>query len=417
MALADIYQKATLVQIPSGYKAADAELYSVVPNTTAGDFTVSVDADATRVNKDGLIESVLANQARLDYNPTTPQDPTLLLEPTRNNFNTNSENFSSGYSAVGSPVSVENNLTSPNGGINAAKQTIATTGNGYYKFPTTVTSGTDYTVSAFFKYISGAGEVVRFGAAGGTFGGDQQNRINIKTGVVEFTNTGNTVVVEEYPNKWYRVSCTKDATSSGSGGFSMYTNADDMVFGWWGVQFEAGSYPSSYIPTSGSAVTRTVDSVQINDFANAPTDYPFSIFCDFDLVKTGQKSFMFSFLWLAAFNNYFTAGYNIDGAGNFFKFENRAQGTALGVRTTNTYTEGRHKLAVKFVSSTNFKAFVDGVEVADHTHTSISFNSNIKDFILGQLRVVSDTGDRTPIHQFMVFNEALTDAELITLTT
>ena len=44
MALGDIYQKASLVQIPSGYKAADAELYSVVPNTTAGDFTVSVAA-------------------------------------------------------------------------------------------------------------------------------------------------------------------------------------------------------------------------------------------------------------------------------------------------------------------------------------------------------------------------------------
>ncbi len=93
MALADIYQKATLVQIPSGYKAADAELYSVVPNTTAGDFTVSVDADATRVNKDGLVESVLANQARLDYNPTNPQDPTLLLEPQRTNDTTHSEDF------------------------------------------------------------------------------------------------------------------------------------------------------------------------------------------------------------------------------------------------------------------------------------------------------------------------------------
>ena len=96
MALADIYQKATLVQIPSGYKAADAELYSVVPNTTAGDFTVSVDADATRVNKDGLVESVLANQARLDYNPTNPQDPTLLLEPSRESIYTYSQDLSQG---------------------------------------------------------------------------------------------------------------------------------------------------------------------------------------------------------------------------------------------------------------------------------------------------------------------------------
>ena len=126
---------------------------------------------------------------------------------------------------------------------------------------------------------------------------------------------------------------------------------------------------------------------------------------------------MFSFIWLATNSIYFTVGYNVDGGGNFFKFENRAQGTAQGVKTTSTYTQGRYKLAIKFVSSTNFKAFIDGVEVADHTHTAVSFHPYIQDFLLGQLRVVSDTGDRTPIHQFMVFNEALTDAELITLTT
>ena len=125
---------------------------------------------------------------------------------------------------------------------------------------------------------------------------------------------------------------------------------------------------------------------------------------------------MFSFLWLASSSNYFTVGYNVDGGGNFFKFENRAQGTVLGVKTTSTYTEGRYKLAIKFVSSTNFKAFIDGVEVADYTHTATSFNPAISDFLLGQLRVSGDTGDRTPIHQFMVFNEALSDSELQTLT-
>ena len=89
-----IYQKASLVQIPSGYKAADDKLYSVVPSNGDGDFTVTVDADATRVNKDGLIESVAADQARLNYDYTNPQDPHLLLEPSRTNYLTNSNNAS-----------------------------------------------------------------------------------------------------------------------------------------------------------------------------------------------------------------------------------------------------------------------------------------------------------------------------------
>ena len=43
-----------LAMIPSGYNAADAKLYSILPSDGSGDFTVSVDADATRVNKAGL---------------------------------------------------------------------------------------------------------------------------------------------------------------------------------------------------------------------------------------------------------------------------------------------------------------------------------------------------------------------------
>lgn len=392
MALADIYQKATLVQIPSGYKAADDKLYSVVPSDGTGDFTVDSSPLSTRVNKDGLIESVVADQARLDYNPTNPQDPTLLLEPERTQlagYPTAISSFNS-YGLTNGTLTA-NNGTAPDGSLTASTFQ-STSANGQFQKVKTGSSGLEYTVSVYVKRKTGTGTVY--------------------LRAVENANTAVTVT-----NQWTRVSATVTSTSTNVRfGMALATSGDEIFV--WGFQVEVGSYPTSFIPNAdNSEITRTVDSVQINDFPNAPNNYPFTIFCDFDLVKTGQKSFMFSFLWLAALNNYFTAGYNIDGAGNFFKFENRAQGTALGVRTTNTYTEGKHKLAVKFVSSTNFKAFVDGVEVADHTHTAISFNSNIKDFILGQLRVVSDTGDRTPIHQFMVFNEALTDAELTTLTT
>jgi hypothetical protein len=72
-----LYQKASLVQIPSGYKASADKLYSVVPSNGDGDFTISTDADATRINKDGLIESVATDQARLNYDLTNPQDPHL----------------------------------------------------------------------------------------------------------------------------------------------------------------------------------------------------------------------------------------------------------------------------------------------------------------------------------------------------
>jgi len=147
MALADIYQKATLVQIPSGYKAADAELYSVVPNTTAGDFTVSVDADATRVNKDRLVESVAANQARLDYNPSNPQDPTLLLEPQRENIYTYSQDLSQGTTLTNTSVD-NDNTTSPDGSLTGNK--LTQTSGAFTRKTLSSLSGT-YALSFFAK--------------------------------------------------------------------------------------------------------------------------------------------------------------------------------------------------------------------------------------------------------------------------
>ena len=386
-----LYQKASLVQIPSGYKAADDKLYSVVPSNGNGDFTIDSDADATRINKDGLIESVVADQARLNYDFTNPQDPHLLLEPTRTQLAGYPTAITSanGYGLTNGTLTA-NDSTAPDGSLTASTFE-ATSALGQFQKVKGGSSGVEYSVSVYVKRKTGTGTVY--------------------LRAVENTNTAVTVTDE-----WTRVSATVTSTSTNVRfGMALGTSGDEIYV--WGFQVEAGSYPTSFIPNAdNSEVTRTADTVKIDDFTDAPTDYPFTIFCDFDLVKTGQKSFMFSFLWLASSSNYFAVGYNVDGGGNFFKFENRAQGTALGVKTTSTYTEGRYKLAIKFVSSTNFKAFIDGLEVADHTHTAISFNSAIKDFLLGQLRVSGDTGDRTPIHQFMVFNEALTDSELQTLT-
>ena len=57
-----LLDKASLVQIPSGYKAT--KLYSVVPDSGAGDFTFARSSSGTRVNSEGLIEtaSVLGSE-------------------------------------------------------------------------------------------------------------------------------------------------------------------------------------------------------------------------------------------------------------------------------------------------------------------------------------------------------------------
>ena len=68
--------------------------------------------------------------------------------------------------------------------------------------------------------------------------------------------------IEKYPNGWYRciVTQTADATTTEEPGFSAGANGDGTKgFYTWGFQVEAGAFPTSYIPTSGSTVTRTAD--------------------------------------------------------------------------------------------------------------------------------------------------------------
>jgi hypothetical protein len=74
------------------------------------------------------------------------------------------------------------------------------------------------------------------------------------------------------------------------------------------------------------------------------------------------------------------------------------------------------KIGIKFTSATTFKLFINGSEIYNETSgTSKTWDFN--SVLIGQLRIAADTGNRNPCNELMIFNEALTDAELITLTT
>ena len=83
------FDKASIVQLPDGAKAGT--LYSIVPTDGSGDFSVTRATTATRVNEQGLIESVAANVPRIDF--TNGGCGELLVEPQRTNQLTYSEQF------------------------------------------------------------------------------------------------------------------------------------------------------------------------------------------------------------------------------------------------------------------------------------------------------------------------------------
>ena len=418
MALSDIYQKATLVQIPSGYKAADDKLYSVVPSDGTGDFTVDSDADATRVNKDGLIESVVADQARLDYNPTNPQDPTLLLEPERTNIITQSTELTSGSLAkVNLTVADNTSIVDPQGNINTKTLTATSTSQPRLEWRGTAvpTSNTSYAMSFWVRYSTARYVAIAHFSQSGEYA-----IFDLVDGAVESDVGTQTAKIEAYPNGWYRVSKSFEVPSTASFNywkFTLCTQTDPFtgvsgekadVFG---LQLEVGSYATSLIPTSGIAATRTQDRC-INGGDDALfNDSEGVLFADLEALGDGTTARKISLS---------------DGSTDFVSIEFT---TVAGViafsagSTNNTFfssiavsgqtPKNRNKIAIKYKSG-NTDCFVNGTKVLTRTE---AFTLSGLDRVNFENRATSGSQNMfAKIHQLMVFNEALTDAELTTLT-
>ena len=384
MAIADIYQKATLVQIPSGYKSGT--LYSVVPNTADGDFTVSADADATRVNKDGLIESTSANQARLNYDFDNPQDPHLLLEPTRTNYVTNSNDASQWTEVIssGTITTTANYSTAPNGSNEATRleASVSGSGNALLLLATTTAFTGSYSSTVYVKSNTGSNQTVSF------YGRNSTTNLHTVT------------------NEWTRIEIIGSTTSgldaySALGvntSFGTQSNPIDILV--WGGQLEAGAYSTSIIPTEGSAVTRTADTCQITGLEgsvmNGATEATLYVELEFVYESNGD-----AMQWRSSTSNAGRAYFYVNQMG--FADTYGTNGVFIYGLTPNS----RLKAAFRLNSLSNATVFLNGVK--GNTGNGNTWGD------IGQL-IFNATYWKMKIYQIQMYNEALSDAELITLT-
>ncbi len=391
-----LYQKASLVQIPSGYKASADKLYSVVPSNGDGDFTVDSSPLATRVNKDGLIESVVADQARLNYDPTNPQDPHLLLEPSRTNNASRSETPQDG--SWSDPLSewtlLTETTTSPRGDQTRVFNLEDSTGTLIRCQDFSVAAGT-YTISFYIKDIGG----------------------NFTGGIVDLGDEGSgdtTPSLSTVGSEWVRVSRTITTTSTKT--FLdiqlNFTGSTNKV-GIWGLQLEAGSQPTSYIQTTGTAaVTRTVDYASGAGNEALFNDSEGTLFIEAAALGNDNTYRVLNISDGTTANRVLI---QLGNNNNQIRADVVATTTQASFSTTSYNFTNYNKIALKYKDN-DTALFINGVQIGS-TATGKTMPTGLDriDFQNGNLG--STFYFRGKLKQLMYFDTALTNAELITLTT
>jgi hypothetical protein len=257
--------------------AKNKSLIDTVSGLNLVTFTRSQTArEATYVGADGLIKTAVANEPRFDHNPVTGVCNGLLIEESRTNLRTLSTDFSSGW-GFNANVTVVSGQTSPTGDSTASLVTI-NAGNFISRIGEKFFfGGTVYTRSLFVKKTN-----QRY-----IWCGDQNNGgyspnyrfdLDLGIGVVFSDTSGNNrgYSITAFGNGYFRisVSCTSfdifSWTANNNASFNpLISNSGSAVhdgtesFIAWGYQIEQDTFPTSYIPTTGSTVTRSADVASI----------------------------------------------------------------------------------------------------------------------------------------------------------
>ena len=227
-------------------------------------------SSGTFVDSAGVLQTAATDVPRFDHNPTTGESLGLLVEEARTNLLVRSEEFdNASWGLIGTPTA--NATTAPNGTITA--DLITTNGSQAQAFQgITISSGATVTGSYFLK-SNGINEIEIVLLASNNTTPYGRATFNTSTGVVSVpatTSNGGTnasASIQAFANGWYRCSVTVTYPAVTSAGIRI--NAPGATGGiyLWGAQLEAGAFPTSYIPTTTAAATRSADVASIGGSA------------------------------------------------------------------------------------------------------------------------------------------------------
>ena len=343
------------------------------------------------------------NVPRIDY--TGGGCPHILAEPQRTNLLPYSEDFSE-WLTSGSPTITYNATTSPDGTTNAT-ELLSTSNSSRFQLNLGTLSAVDYTQSVFVKYKDAD---VRINFKNNQHGGS--NTFNITSSGVTLDASSNSTSIEDIGSGWYKISVTYTATGSGTSYLQIFGDLDATYASYylWGAQLEEGSYATSYIPTSGSTVTRNQDIFTRDGIGSLINDSEGTLYFEGSTLENGGGSHRIISLSDGTSNNLIYI--RIDSTASRFRGFARGSSGSYTLITVNSIPQTDNNKIALVWDATNFRIWINGSERATTTINNSPVGMNT-------LNLSSPTGSDTffgKVKQLQVYDTALTDTQLAALT-
>jgi len=381
-------------------------------NFIAGGSNLVIQSNSVNVNlviTNISVVEIIGDKPRIDYSDSSTE-PSLLLEPQSTNLLTYSEDLTQG---ITNRLLITSNTNSSPDGTNTADKLIPNnTNSAYHYFAfSSLTIATNNVYSVFLKKAEYEYALISFETSGSS-GSSDKALINLNNGTIEQSDTE--TKVENYGNGWYR--CSIKATSSktsvviyplASASLGSFTGDNVSGILAWGLQLEQNSYATSYIPTSGSTATRLGETAKNAGGAGVFNSGEGVLYAELSGLVNGGVDRSIS-LSDGTTSNYLRITLHANSnriaffSGNGVNYNNYDFSQSSDLKMAFQYKENDWKI---YINGTLKGTDTSALTFSPNTLSNLSFS------------LVSTSPFYGKTKNIQVFNYALTDEELQTLTT
>ena len=376
----------SLILVPARFKTG--KLYSQIPTSGAGDFTVTRNTEARRFGPDGLIASVASGIPRLDYYTSggVTGCPALLVEPAATNLALHSRDLANAVWS-GTNVTTAKNAVGADGVASGATTLTATAASGTVLQAISHASQSRV-FSAYVRRVTG-------------------------TGAIQMTTNGGTNWTTVTISSLYtQVACAAQTVASGTVGFRMAVSGDVIEVDF--TQGEVGPVATSPIPTTAGTGSRSADLITVTGAVSGSIGQTQgTVYMEMQADAAGTGTAILT-LGGTSSNNYLYIGKDSD------RMRVRVRiGGDEPFNNGNTVLNGSVlKIAVAYQQSGNCAAYVNGNFLVSGTAvnnfsaalTGLGFSDQVT-FPMTTISAINR------IRAVALYTTRLTDAELATLTT